>query len=217
LKKETKRRVCFAVCMFVAFGLWTAAVCLVDVQPIGPQGTAVGFATVNGFAHGVTGVHMALYTITDWLGLVPLGVAACFAMLGLRQWIGRKRIGRVDHSILVLGGFYLAVAAAYIFFELVVVNYRPVLIGGCPEASYPSSTTVLVLCVMPTAMMQFGARIRSHALRRWAAVCVTVFTVFMVMGRLVSGVHWLSDIIGGALLSAGLVTLYRAVSGLGTK
>jgi len=70
---------------------------------------------------------------------------------------------------------------------------------------------------MPTAMMQFGARIRSHALRRWAAVCVTVFTVFMVMGRLVSGVHWLSDIIGGALLSAGLVTLYRAVSGLGTK
>ena len=86
------------------------------------------------------------------------------------------------------------------------------LINGYLEASYPSSTTMLVLCVMPTAMMQLRTRIKHRALRRGIAVVITAFMVFMVGGRLVSGMHWLTDIVGGALLSAGLVMLYRWVS-----
>ena len=103
---------------------------------------------------------------------------------------------------------------AYILFEEVVINYRPVLINGFLEASYPSSTTLLVLCVMPTAVMQLNTRIRKETLRKCVAVAIKVFVVFMVMGRLVSGVHWLSDIVGGVLLSMGLVKLYRAFADL---
>ena len=194
--------------------LWTAAVCLVDVEKIGPRETAVGFAAINRLAHELTGVHMSLYAVTDWLGLVPLAFAAGFALLGLSQWIGRKHLLRVDRSLLCLGGFYIAVAAAYLFFETVIVNYRPVLIDGRLEASYPSSTTVLTLCVMPTAILQLNARIASRRLRRCAAAAIAVFSAFMVIGRLVSGVHWLTDIVGGVLLSGGLVTLYAAVSSL---
>ena len=200
-----------ALCLLAAFALWTAAVRTVDVQPIGPQGSAVGFAAVNGWVHEVTGVHMALYTLTDWLGLVPFAVAAGFGVLGLVQWIQRKRLRRVDRSILVLGGFYLAVAAVYGFFELAVVNCRPVLIEGALEASYPSSTTVLALCVMLTAAMQFRARIRHPGFRRCAAVLADGFAAFMVLGRLLSGVHWVTDIVGGILLSTGLVLLYAAL------
>lgn len=98
--------------------------------------------------------------------------------------------------------------AAYLIFEEVVVNYRPVLIDGKLEASYPSSTTVLTLCVMPTAMLQLSVRVRDRVVRRAALTLIALFTVFMVAGRLVSGVHWLSDIIGGILLSGGLVSLY---------
>ena len=100
---------------------------------------------------------------------------------------------------------------AYVFFEVFVVNYRPVLIGGILEASYPSSTTMLVMCVMPTAIMQFNARIKNNILKRFVASAITAFVVFMVIGRLLSGVHWFTDIIGGALLSAGLVLMYRAI------
>lgn len=194
--------------MLAAFVLWTAAVCLVDVRPIGPQGSAVGFAALNRFFHGLTGVHMPLYTLTDWLGLVPFGFAAGFALLGLVQWIRRKKLLRVDRSLLVLGVFYVVVLAVYVFFEFFVVNDRPVLIGGVLEASYPSSTTMLALCVMPTALMQLNTRIRRGWLRRCAALAIIAFTIFMVAGRLLSGVHWLSDIVGGILLSGGLVTLY---------
>ena len=193
----------------MVFALWTVLVRFVDVGSIGPEGSSVGFATLNGFVHELTGVNWFLYTVTDWLGIVPIAVALGFAILGLVQLIKRKSLWKVDHSILALGVFYIVVMAAYIFFEVVVINYRPTLIDGYLEASYPSSTTMLVMCVMPTAAMQLNVHIKNTVLRRCAVITIVAFTVFMVIGRLVSGVHWITDIIGGALLSAGLVTMYN--------
>ena len=208
-----KRNICIALRLLAAFVLWTIAISLIDVQAIGPQGSTVGFATLNGFVHNLTGTHMTLYVITDWLGLVPVAFGFGFAALGLAQWIKRKSILKVDGSILILGGFYIVTLAAYLFFESYVVNYRPVLIEGYLEASYPSSTTLLVLCVMPTAIMQLRGRIKNHALRKAITCAITSFIVFMVAGRLVSGVHWFTDIIGGVLLSAGLVMIYDSLIG----
>ena len=214
MKKENQRNFCVAICMLLAFLLWTAAIRFVDVQAIGPQESSVGFATINRFVHSLTGVHMSLYTITDWLGLVPLMFVMGFGTFGLIQWIQRKHLLKVDYSILVLGGFYIVVMAVYVLFEMLAVNYRPVLIDGILEASYPSSTTMLVMCVMPTTIMQFNARIKNNVLKRFVASAMIAFVVFMVIGRFVSGVHWFSDMIGGALLSAGLVLMYRAVISL---
>ncbi len=211
MKKENQRNFCIATCMLLAFLLWTVAIQFVDVQAIGPQESSVGFATINQFVHNLTGVHMSLYTITDWLGLVPLMFVMGFGTLGLIQWIKRKHLLKVDYSILVLGGFYIVVMAAYVLFEVLVINYRPVLINGILEASYPSSTTMLVMCVMPTAIMQFDTRIKNDVLKRCVTYAITAFIVFMVIVRLVSGVHWFTDIIGGALLSTGLVLIYRAI------
>ena len=212
MKNTDKKRIFVGAGFLAAFVLWTVLVSFVDVRAIGPNGSSVGFAALNGYVHKFTGVNFPLYTITDWLGLVPIGVAFGFAILGLVQWIKRKSLLKVDRSLLVLGGFYIVVLAAYIFFEIVVINYRPVLIDGYLEASYPSSTTMLVMCVMPAAMIQLYARIENDAFRRCVMISIAVFIVFMVIGRLVSGVHWLSDIIGGALISAGLVMIYASVS-----
>ena len=208
-----KRKYCIALGLLAAFALWTMAIRLIDVQAIGPQGSTVGFAALNSMVHRLTGVHMQLYSITDWLGLVPVSFGFGFAALGLTQWIKRKSVLKVDRSILILGAFYIVTLAAYLFFESYVINYRPVLIAGSLEASYPSSTTLLVLCVMPTAMMQLRGRIKNHALRKAVTVTIAAFIVFMVAGRLISGVHWLTDIIGGILLSAGLVMIYDSLIG----
>ena len=209
MEKKNKKRLVLGVSLVVAFVLWTILVCFFDVRAIGPEGSSVGFATLNGFVHELTGVNWFLYTVTDWLGLVPIAVALGFAILGLVQLIKRKSLWKVDHSILALGVFYIVVMMAYIVFEMVVINYRPTLIDGYLEASYPSSTTMLVMCVMPTAAMQLNVRIKNTVLRRCAVITIVAFTAFMVIGRLVSGVHWITDIIGGALLSAGLVTMYN--------
>lgn len=209
---KNKKDLWFSVVFFVLFILWTLLVSIVDVQAIGPRDSSVGFATVNGMFHRLTGVHMTLYHITDWLGLVPVAFGFGFAILGLVQWIKRKHILKVDYSILVLGAYYILVLGAYLFFEECVINYRPVLIAGFLEASYPSSTTLLVLCVMPTANMQLNNRIKNHNLRRIVSCSIKAFVAFMVIGRLLSGVHWLTDIVGGVVLSGGLIKLYRFLS-----
>ena len=206
-----RKSLCIGLGLLALFVIWTVALKFVDVQAIGPQGSSVGFATNNRFIHNLTGVHMSLYTITDWLGLVPICFIMGFGMLGLCQWIKRKNLFKVDYSILTLGGFYIVVMALYIFFEMFVVNYRPILINGILEASYPSSTTMLVACVMPTAIMQFYARIKNSRFNKCLNILIVAFIAFMVIGRLISGVHWFSDIIGGALLSGGLVMIYYAI------
>ena len=197
--------------LLALFVIWTIALMFVDVRAIGPQESIVGFATINRFIHNLTGVHMSLYTITDWLGLVPLCFIMGFGILGLCEWIKRKNLFKVDHSILTLGGFYIIVMTAYIFFETFVVNYRPILINGILEVSYPSSTTMLVMCVSPTAVMQLNTRIKNSILRRCVDFAIIACIIFMVIGRLVSGVHWFSDIVGGAMLSSGLVMIYDSI------
>ena len=217
MEKKNKKMLVWGAGLLEVFVLWTVLVRFVDVQSIGPNGSSVGFATLNGFIHELTGVNWLLYTITDWLGLVPIAVALGFAILGLVQLIGRKSLRKVDHSILALGVFYIVVMAAYVFFEIVVINYRPTLIDGYLEASYPSSTTMLVMCVMPTAAMQLNARIKNTVFRRCAVITIIAFTAFMVIGRLVSGVHWITDIIGGALLSTAIVLMYYSIGGITAK
>lgn len=191
--------------LFVAF---TLLVKTVDVQAIGPEGSLVGFASFNKAVHDASGVHMVLYSISDWGGIPAILIAAGFAVLGLHQLVKFRSIRKVDSSLLALGVFYIAVIAVYLFFEEVVINYRPVLIEGRLEASYPSSTTLIVLCIVSTAMMQLHCRIESFAASCAVNAVLAVYLVVMVVFRLVSGVHWATDIIGAMIVSAALVLLY---------
>lgn len=214
MKKENLRNLIITATLFISFALWTLAVKFIDLKAIGPESSVVGFATVNQYFHRFMGVHMHLYAITDWLGLVPIFFVIAFGILGLIQWIKRKNIMKVDFSILILGGFYILVMILYFLFEILVINYRPVLIAGNLEPSYPSSTTLLVLCVIPTAIMQLNSRIKNHIFKKFINIIMIAFILFMVIGRLISGVHWLTDIIGGVMLSSGLVMLYLLISNL---
>ena len=206
--KKIKSSFYIALLFLSAFSAWTVLVRTVDVKPIGPQCSRVGLAALNAGVHALTGVNMTLYTLTDWLGLVPIFTAFLFALLGLVQWVKGKDLSKVDKSILALGGFDLAVILSYLFFELVPINYRPVLIEDRLEVSYPSSTTLLVTCVMPAAIIQLNRMIKKQFIRWSSTLVIFAFTAFMVVGRLASGVHWVTDIIGGVLLSAGLVFAY---------
>lgn len=210
MKEKEKSGFWIGLALLAAFIGWTVLIQTVDVQAIGPKVTTVGFAAFNGWFHQMTGVHMTLYTVTDWLGLVPVFICMGFGCLGLSQWIRRKNMLRVDLDILLLGVYYILVIFGYLFFEMVPVNYRPVLIDGILEASYPSSTTLLVLSVMPTLTLQMNRRCQSPKLRRAANAFAVLFSAFMVFGRLIAGVHWATDIVGSVMLSGGLFNLYRA-------
>jgi undecaprenyl-diphosphatase len=216
-EKKNKKVLALGMSLLVVFVLWTVLVRFVDVQMIGPRESCVGFATLNGFVRELTGTNWFLYILTDWLGLVPIAVALGFAIFGLVQLIKRKNLLKIDYTILVLGVFYMVVIVAYLFFEIVVINYRPTLIDGHLEVSYPSSTTMLVTCVMSTALIELKARIKNTLFRRCVIIAIITFIVFMVVARLLSGVHWITDIIGGVLLSSGLVVIYYSIRNMQIK
>ena len=211
MKEQGSRSLWTGFSFVTVFAVWTALIKLVDVQDIGPMETAVGFATINGWFHKLTGVHMWLYTVTDWLGLIPVFVCLMFGGIGFVQLMQRKKLLKVDRDILLLGIYYLLVIFGYLVFEMIPINYRPTLIEGRLEASYPSSTTLLVLSVMPTLVFQTHRRLKNRKAKRIIDIMTVIFSLFMIIGRLVSGVHWLTDIIGSVLFSAGLFCIYRAV------
>ena len=210
MRSNEKRGLAAGVGLILVFVLWTVLIQCVDVQPVGQNGTDIGFAAMNVWFHQLTGVHMTIYTVTDWLGLVPIAICLFFGMVGLVQLIRRRSLMKVDLDIILLGVYYALVILEYLIFEMIPINYRPIPIDGAMEASYPSSTTLLVLSVMPTLVFQVNRRALSAVARKTTCVLVILFSAFMVIGRLISGVHWLTDIAGAVFLSAGLYLVYRS-------
>ena len=217
MEKSEKKSLLIGSTFLAMFAVWTALIQTVDVQPLGQNETSIGFATFNCWFHHFTGVNMAIYTITDWMGLVPVTVCLIFAGVGLVQLIKRRSLFKVDADIIVLGVYFAIVFLAYAIFEMIPINYRPILIEGRMEASYPSSTTLLVLSVMSALIEQIQRRLSAIRVKRIITIAAIAFSVFMVTGRLVSGVHWFTDIVGGELLSAGLFKLYKAAVMLALK
>ena len=210
MKENGKRLLGIGSILVAGFAIWTLLIQRVDVQPLGVNGTNIGFATINCWFHQLTGVHMEIYTITDWLGLVPIFVCFIFAGIGCVQLIKGRSLFKVDYDMILLGIYYVLVIFWYLIFEMIPINYRPILIEGFMEVSYPSSTTLLVLCVMPTLTEQTNRRSKNEIIKKMISALVICFSAFMVVSRLISGVHWLTDIVGSIMLSVGLFCIYKA-------
>ena len=190
-----------------------ALVRLVDVAPIGADGTSIGLSHLNQFVFDLFGVNMLWYNITDWLGVAAVLTGFVFAVTGLVQLIKRRSLLKVDREILSLGGLYIVVIALYLFFENVIINYRPIIMpdNTSPEASFPSSHTMLVCVIMGSAAMLINRYIRNKPLNRILRVVCFVIIGVTVVGRLIAGVHWFTDILGGILISVTLLSLYEEV------
>ncbi len=197
--------------LIVVFVFWTILIQMVDVQPIGQNGTDVGFATLNCWFHKLTNANMTIYHVTDWLGLVPILSCIIFGGVGFVQLIKRRSLFKVDYDIIILGLYYVIVILGYLVFETIPINYRPILIDGRMETSYPSSTTLLVLSVMPTVSFQVNRRIKNTFIKNLINASVVLFVLLMVIGRTIAGVHWLTDIIGSVILSVGLYLIYQSI------
>ncbi len=209
MKSNIKLNAIITSCLFLVFIVFTILVKFVDVQPIGPNASEVGLASLNDVIFKVFGYNQTLYDLTEILGLVTFLIIGFFAVLGLYQLIKGKSIKKVDYKILVLGCFYVVVLLFYVLFEIVVINYRPVLIDGELEASYPSSHTMLSICVVTSAIVVLSEMLeKKKGLRVAIVIAGYALIAFTVVGRLLSGVHWFTDIVGAMLLSFGLVMLF---------
>lgn len=206
--KVAKKQLETAIGLLIVFILYTISLTLIDVQKIGPQHSEVGFATLNQYLVNKIGTNAFWYQVTEVLGIFPLMIVGYFALRGFLQLYTRKKLSLVDKEILALGFLYAAVAACYVLFEKVIINYRPILEDGQLEASYPSSHTFLAITVLLSAF--YVLRKETGMVKAIIAYLSLVVMLVLVIGRFLSGAHWGTDILGGVLLSLTLVSFYRA-------
>lgn len=204
-----KKSLIYTICMFVISVVYTVLVKIVDVSPIGPEGSSVGFSTINGAVFNLTGYNDIWYNFSKLLGFFTFATVGFFVFFGVYQLQKRKSLKLVDKDLFVLGIFYAAVAIVYVLFEKVVINYRPVILDEGLEPSFPSTHTILAVCVMTTAAMQFSARIKDEKKRKQAVIICMAIMIAIIIGRILAGCHWLTDIVGGILISSVLILAYN--------
>ena len=208
---KKKRNFLISTILILLAVVFTILVKVVDIKQVGVNETNIGFATLNQFVFKTTGVNMIWYHITDWLGLVPVFMAIVYGIIGFIQLIKRKSLFKVDIEIMILGLFYIIVISLYIFFEKVIVNYRPILMNGFLEASYPSSHTLMAICLCGSSII-VNKKLFNNKITTFIDGLSVVIIFTTVIGRLISGVHWFTDIIGGMIISiALLMTLYSVI------
>ena len=197
--------------LFVCFIMFTAALKFVDVQPVGPMDSEVGFATVNVFVHNLFGQNKVYDRISDFLAVLSLFAACSFAIIGAYQFLQKKSILKVDSSIILLGVTYVFVILIYVLFEKLVINFRPVLEKGVLEASYPSSYTMMILIILGTARTTMERIIHNELVLKGLRIVLAVLMVLAVAFRIMSGVHWFTDILGALFISAAVIQLYNSL------
>ena len=202
-----KRNIFISVFLTILSIGYTYLVKTYDVKSIGPNNSKVGFSTINAKFSNLIGSHMTIYKVTELLGYIAILIVGIYGIIGLYQLIKRKSLFKVDKELYILGGLYVSMAVVYVFFEKLIINYRPVLIEGELEASYPSSHTILAICICISSLIVS----RNYVRKKYQGL-VDVLTILLLLGvflgRVISGVHWITDILGGILISCTLLMYF---------
>ena len=209
MKEEKKdRSLKVLIGLFIVCIVYTLLIMFVDKGPIGPGRTEVGFQTINKFFNDLIGYNEFFYTLTKYMGYMAFLICAFYGVIGIKQLIERKNLLKVDKKILLLGAFYVIVLILYVLFDKIAINYRPFMLENELEPSYPSSHTMLALCVCLSSLLINKDYIKNKKILKIVNIVIIVFMFVLVLGRILSGVHWITDIIGGILISLFLVYLY---------
>lgn len=177
--------------------------------------TQIGFSAINNGFHKLTGVNMLFYDITDIMGIIAIGVGLIFALVGLIELIKRKSLAKIDGYLYCLAGTYALLGIIYVGFEKVIINYRPIIMEGetTAEASFPSSHTLLICVIIATAIIQLNRIFADNkAIKTTVYIVGSLYILVAVLLRLLSGVHWLTDIVASIFISCSICFFYYGLS-----
>ena len=207
--ENMKRKYWLTIILGVMAVLLTVSLLFIDKKAVGPNGSEVGFAGLNTAVAGNITPSKTWDKISDVLiaGIVASG--AIFAVMGLVQWIGRKSFKKVDWNIKMLGVVYAVLALLYVVFEkLIVINHRPLLVNEALEVSFPSTHTLIAVTLALTVVLTLKDYIKNKKVRVALTCGLVLLAIITAMGRILAGMHWTTDVLGGLLYGATLVSLY---------
>ena len=205
---KSKKLFLSTIILAILYILFTLTIAFVDKGTIGPNASNVGLSHLNEFFKNLIGQNELFYKISKIFGFVIFGIILAYFIVAFIQIIKRKSIKKVDKEIWILGIFYIILVLIYFAFELLKINYRPVLVDGKLEPSYPSSHTLFAIFICVTAIYINNKIITNKKLNVILNTIISLLGIITIIGRLLSGVHWITDIIGGLIISTTLVLAY---------
>ncbi len=208
--KRNIRNIIMSVIMTLFSGVFVYLVKTIDVKQIGPNNTSVGFGTINKAYADMIGSNMTIYKLTEIFGLLVFIIVGAYGIIGIYQLFKRKSLFKVDREIIGLGILYVLMISLYLIFDKIAINYRPIIIDGELEPSFPSSHTMLAICTCVSSLMVYKKYVPSKY--NYLVIFTTVLLLTLVfLGRTISGVHWISDILGGVIISLTLLTYFYTI------
>ena len=208
MKKSNLKNIIITSSLFVLFLIFTILTKFINVAAIGPENSRIGFAELNNSINKGINANDIWDKLGDIFMLIALALAAFYVVIGIIQLVKRKKLFKVDKEILVLAIIYSMLAIIFVFFEIVVINYRPILVDGALEASYPSTHTLIVCTIMPISIILAHKYLQNKYLKLITDIFAIISILFSAVSRLLSGMHWFTDVIGAILISAVLVMTY---------
>lgn len=205
--QSTKKSVVPAVVTLVLFFALTACLYCIDPRPIAANSSMVGMGFVNEPFNQLTGVNWSAYAASQLGGYISIASMFVFFCVGVAQLAKTRSLKGVDMAIYLLAAAYVVMLVLYVGFDKLALNYRPVLVDGQLEPSYPSSHSFLAVGALGCAAVWARARLSRKVSAIITALC-GILAAFVVVARLISGVHWLTDIVAGVLLGLTLVFAY---------
>jgi undecaprenyl-diphosphatase len=88
--------------------------------------------------------------------------------------------------------------------------------NGFLEASFPSSHTLMTICLCGSSII-INNRLFKNKFTKIINVISLFIIIITIIGRLISGVHWFTDIVGGILISSFLLMLFYSILNLNKK
>lgn len=187
--------------------VFTILITKVDISNIGPENSAVGFASIN--SKLTFNYNEKIYKISEYLGYVALLIPVVYAGFGFIQLIKNKSFKKINRELYILAGFYAVILLTYVLFEKLTLNYRPVILDEGLEASFPSSHTLMSLCFSISAIIANKSMFKDKF--KLVNILLLILGVSIVLTRYISGVHWFTDIVGSVLISSTYITYFKAL------
>ena len=203
-----KQSFIYMVTAYAVFILFTVLITTVDVKVFKATDSKIGFYSLNTKVLNLISGSEKWDKITD-LGIIFL-MACCLIppFVGFIQLIKRKSLKKVDFCLVAFTISVGILVLFFILFEVVHVNYRPILENGKKKGSYPSSHTLGATF----AFLALNSLLLKYVKNKYAyytlSALLAVISVITIVGRLLCQMHFITDIIGAILLSCAVYFTY---------
>ena len=221
IQGKARKDLILAAVLLALFLLFTVVVSTVNVASVPVKVVAadgswtageeirIGLSGVNVPVSDQLGYRAGAYKVSKYLGYLSILTAVAFVAWFICEAVKRRSAAKADRRLIALMILFALTAAAYLLFEVLKLNYRPVVLDEGLEASYPSTHTLLAVAVMGGAARTLTALRKGPS--RLCACALCLIGAVIVICRCLAGVHWLTDILGGLLLGAALLALHAGL------